>query len=237
MHIDKTQIITQLGTFLSLQEDVHCRYSLAAYRLTNLLSAIDSAQISGGGQRPMRSKAKRSGVSSEQDAAIYQAYHDCVQLQLQLNIAQRAVSRLQRALDIYSSSHSMNIQFATTDKLGVLSEMLLDTLLTMTQHAPTVPQLPVSLYSLFNSQTCRALFGHLCIYGTQRMQLHMGVLLVRLCGNQHWWGHFLGSMLHEYFTFQHAQIFPQDRSVLVLQMLCNNIQLFPSAKQKNIYQI
>ena len=217
--MDKTQIMSQLGTFLSLQEDVHCRYSLASNRLTNLLSAVESGHVSAGmSQRPIRNKAKRSSAANEQDNAILQAYHDCVQLQLQLNLAQRAVGRLQRALDINPTStqpanatDGLIIQQTGTDKLGTLSEMLLDTILTMTYPTPTIPHLPVSFYKLFTVQNCRALFGHLCVHGTRRMQLHMGVLLVRLCGNQPWWGRFLGSMLHEYFTLQHVHVFPQDR--------------------------
>ena len=214
-HVDKTQIMSQLGTFLSLQEDVHCRYSLASNRLTNLLSSVGVGHMGPWTQCTIRSKAKRS--SSEHDNGILQAYHDCVQLQLQLNLAQQAVGRLQRALDINPSalpadcSVSVFIQQATTDKLGVLSEMLLDTILTMTYPTPTIPQLPASFHKLFTVQTCRSMFGHLCVHGTRRMQLHMGVLLVRLCGNQAWWGRFLGSMLHEYFTFQHVHVFPQDR--------------------------
>ena len=41
----QNQLISQLSLFVSLQEDLHCRYSLARTRLENLLTAVDSRQF------------------------------------------------------------------------------------------------------------------------------------------------------------------------------------------------
>jgi len=81
----------------------------------------------------------------------------------------------------------------------------------MTCPSPSIPQLPVTLYTSFTPQLCEALFQHLCVQGTKKMQLHAGVLLVRLCGTQAWWGEFLGSMLQIYFAAEQQDLFPQDR--------------------------
>lgn len=99
---------------------------------------------------------------------------------------------------------------ATTDKLRVILENLLDTLLTSTVGIPAIPQ-PSTLYTALTPDHAQALFQHLCLHGTQRIQVSAGLLLVRVCGTQPWWGQFLGNMLQEFFHSQYSQIFPQDR--------------------------
>ena len=211
--LDQAQILSQLGMFISLQEDIQCRYSLACNRLTSLLAAIDIPHSNTSHTKYYLKKTKKS----DEDLKIQQAYHDCVQLQLQLNLAQRAIERLQRALGIHpvqmGSGHSTQtlLKAASTDKLRCLAEELLDTLLSMTYSSPTIPQLPPSLYASFTPLVAEELFRHVCVAGTRRMQLHAGVLLVRLCGNQAWWGDFLGNVLQDYFASEQPDVFPQDR--------------------------
>ena len=155
-----------------------------------------------------------------EDEKIQQAYYDCVQLQLQINLAQRAIDRLQKAvglsLEECPTTHTTAtlLKQASLDKLRVLGELLLDSLLSMTYSTPTIPQLPVSLYTVFTPAMCESLFKNLCVNGTRKMQLYAGILLVRLCGNQGWWGDFLGNMLHEFFTHEQPMVFPQDRWVI-----------------------
>ena len=203
---------------MALQEDIQCRYSLACNRLVSLLSTIDTPQNNSSHTRYYLRKGKKS----EDDVRIQQAYQDCMQLQMQLNLAQHAMERLQKVLGIQvqltpnSQSGVTLLKQASTDKLRVLAELLLDTLLSMTISTPSIPQLPLSLYSSFTPQACEALFRNLCINGTRRMQIHAGVLLVRLCGNQGWWGDFLGNILQEFFSSEEPEIFPQDRSVVIL---------------------
>ena len=210
--LDQSQILSQLGMFVSLQEDIQCRYSLACNRLTSLLSAIDMPYSNNSHTKYYLKKTKKT----EEDVKIQQAYHDCMQLQLQLNLAQHAIERLQRALGIQSpvpsgQSTQALLKLASTDKLRSLGEQLLDTLLSMTYSSPTIPQLPPSLYACFTPPVAESLFRHVCVNGTRRMQLHAGVLLVRMCGNQPWWGDFLGNVLQDYFASEQPDVFPQDR--------------------------
>ena len=217
---EQSQILSQLGMFITLQEDIQCRYSLACHRLESLLAALDIPQNNSGHTQYYLRKGKKN----DEDPKILQAYNDCIQLQLQLNLAQRAIERLQRALGIRVSQVPANpnvgnlLRQTSTDKLRVITELLLDSLLSMTNPSTSIPKLPLSLYKMLDPARCEELFRNVCISGTRQMQINAGALLVRVCGTQGWWGDFLGSMLQEFFSAEQHLIFPQDRSVKTLSL-------------------
>lgn len=91
----QSSLVQHLGVFLSLQEDLHCLYSLACSRLSGLLSSVSDAQFV---SSHVKYYLKRGQQPLEEDASILKSYNECLQLQLQLNLAQRAITRLQRAL-------------------------------------------------------------------------------------------------------------------------------------------
>lgn len=152
---------------------------------------------------------------------------------MQLNLAKHATTRLQKVLGIYSYPSASfdlsqgNLQLVlrqtSVDKLRVLIEFLLDTLLSMTNSCPTIPQMPVSLYTTLTPTCAEMLFRNLCIHGTKKMQTHTGVILVRVCGTQSWWGEFLGNILQEFFTAEQLTIFPQDRLAFIYQSFLLNM--------------
>jgi len=148
--------------------------------------------------------------------------------QIQLNLAKRAISRLQKVLGIHQGfgSHTADsvgagidssltttlLRQSSIDKLRVIAEFLLDTLLGMTNSGATIPQIPSALYESFTPSFAASLFRSLCVHGTRKTQTHAGVLLVRVCSPQPWWGEFLGNMLEEFFSSDQAvTVFPQDR--------------------------
>lgn len=199
--------------YVSMLEDIQCRYSLACNRLVTLLSSIDMPQNSSNNQYYLKKLRK-----GEEESKVLQAYQDCVLLQLQWNLAQRAIDRVQCALGLKMSTLPSSDQAgltllkkSSTDKLRVLTELLLDTLLSMTLVSPTIPQIPLALYKTFSPQMCESVFHNLCITGTRKMQIHAGMLLVRICGGQGWWGDFLGNILQEFFSSGQTSVFPQDR--------------------------
>ena len=148
-----------------------------------------------------------------------------------MNLARRAIVRLQKVLgiqpaashmamlesfdgplDIDSSVTKVLLQNASTDRLRVLAEFLLDTLLSMTNSSSTIPDIPTTLYTAFTPSFAASLFRSLCVHGTRKTQTHAGVLLVRICAAQPWWGEFLGNMLEELFASgQATTVFPHDR--------------------------
>jgi len=159
-------------------------------------------------------------------------------VQVQLNLARRAITRLQKVLDIQppaalmallesvdgpvdvdSSVTKKLLQNASTDKLRVLAEFLLDTLLSMTNAGSTIPEIPSTLYTAFTPSFSASLFRSLCVHGTRKTQTHAGLLLVRICAAQPWWGEFLGNMLEELFASDKATtVFPHDRWFILICM-------------------
>jgi len=120
-------------------------------------------------------------------------------------------------VDVDSSVTRMLLQNASTDKLRVLAEFLLDTLLSMTNAGSTIPDIPTTLYTAFTPSFAASLFRSLCVHGTRKSQTHGGLLLVRICAAQSWWGEFLGNMLEELFASdQAAAVFPHDRYVMLV---------------------
>ena len=81
---DQAQILSQLGIYVSLLEEVQCRYSLACKNLVTLLSsAINVTTTSGTAQ--FSQFFLKKGKRSEEDNRIYQSYHECIQLQVGVN--------------------------------------------------------------------------------------------------------------------------------------------------------
>ncbi|KAH9496163.1 Baculoviral IAP repeat-containing protein 6, partial [Bulinus truncatus] len=231
---NQASLFSHLAMFLSLLEDLQCRFNLAKTRLESLLNIVGSSQfLSSHVQYYL--KRNSSGKLTEEDAQILQAYNECLQLQLQLNLAQRAIHRLQTSLGISretideSASFGTVLAQASTDKLRVILENLLDTLLTSTVGNSTMPHIPSSLYTALSPEQAQVLFQNFCLHGTQRIQVSAGLLLVRVCGTQPWWGHFLGKMLQEFFHSQYLHVFPQDRVFVLLSAIGQKSLGGPSA--------
>ncbi len=223
---------------MALHEDIECRYSLASNRLVSLLAAVENPD----NNASHTEYYLRKGKKPEEDSKIHQAYQDCMELQLQLNLARNAIERLETVLctrDQIAASEgnareadmSVTLRQASTDKLRVLCEYLLHTLLSMSLPTPSIPHVPLNVYVMFTPQLCEALFTHLCVNSTRRTQIHAGALLVRLCGNQAWWGDFLGSVLLQYFSSEEREIFPQDRVFVLLTALAQKSLTGASAGQ------
>ncbi|XP_029637353.1 baculoviral IAP repeat-containing protein 6 isoform X1 [Octopus sinensis] len=225
-------ILSQLGLFLSLLEDIQCRYSLTKTQLDTLLTSLLASQSASDHVQCYLQKNPKKNV----DDKITCIYNDCLQLQLQLNLCHHAIDRLQRGLGLSvikkdSECTDLNEQLkkASTDKLRFLLECLLETLISTTNGSSAAPQLSVSLLTSLSPPTCEALFRHMCISGTKRIQILTGMLLVRVCGTQPWWGKFLGNILQRFFHSEYKQVFPQDRVFVLLTALGQKSLMGPMA--------
>ena len=125
-------------------------------------------------------RATQSTNMSEEDSQLVHSYNECLQLQLQLNLAHRAIYRLQTSLGIRkvdalpspgSEDTEKLLVEAATDKLRVIMESLLDTLLAFTGGSPAIPTPPQSLYAALTPAAAQDIFEHLCLYGSQRIQV------------------------------------------------------------------
>uniref|UniRef100_A0A8L0DVI1 Dual E2 ubiquitin-conjugating enzyme/E3 ubiquitin-protein ligase BIRC6 n=1 Tax=Oncorhynchus mykiss TaxID=8022 RepID=A0A8L0DVI1_ONCMY len=208
-----------LAMMVALQEDIQCRYNLGCHRLETLLQNIDLPPLNSANNAQYFLRKPDKAV--EEDARVFSAYQDCIQLQLQLNLAHHAVQRLRVSLGagrkILPEPYDPRelIQNSSTEQLRTIIRYLLDTLLSLL-HSNNVPSV---LQSTFHAQACEELFKHLCISGTPKIRLHAGLLLVQLCGGERWWGQFLSNVLQELYNSEQLLIFPQDRVFMLLSCI------------------
>ncbi|KAJ8014186.1 hypothetical protein DPEC_G00037640 [Dallia pectoralis] len=211
-----------LSMMVALQEDIQCRYNLACHRLETLLQNIDLPPLNSANNAQYFLRKPDKAV--EEDSRVFSAYQDCIQLQLQLNLAHHAVQRLRVSLgagrkvlpDTYDTWEL--IQNSSTEQLRTIIRYLLDTLLSLL-HSNNGHSVPSVLQSTFHAQACEELFKHLCISGTPKIRLHAGLLLVQLCGAERWWGQFLSNVLQELYNSEQLLVFPQDRVFMLLSCI------------------
>ncbi|TKS85134.1 Baculoviral IAP repeat-containing protein 6 [Collichthys lucidus] len=213
-----------LTMMMALQEDIQCRYNLACHRLETLLQNIDLPPLNSANNAQYFLRKPDKVV--EEDQRVFSAYQDCIQLQLQLNLAHHAVQRLRVSLGASRKSLPTSgapeaqelVHNSSTEQLRTIIRYLLDTLLSLL-HSNNGHSVPSVLQSTFHSQACEELFKHLCISGTPKIRLHAGLLLVQLCGGERWWGQFLSNVLQELYNSEQLLIFPQDRVFMLLSCI------------------
>ncbi|XP_056423373.1 baculoviral IAP repeat-containing protein 6 isoform X3 [Hyla sarda] len=216
------EVDQHLTMMVALQEDIQCRYNLACHRLETLLQSIDLPPLNSANNAQYFLRKPDKAV--EEDSRVFSAYQDCIQLQLQLNLAHLAVQRLKVALGM--SRKTLREQFdsrelihtSSTEQLRTIIRYLLDTLLSLL-HSSNGHSVPAVLQNTFHAQACEELFKHLCISGTPKIRLHTGLLLVQLCGGERWWGQFLSNVLQELYNSEQLLIFPQDRVFMLLSCI------------------
>ncbi|XP_018120699.1 baculoviral IAP repeat-containing protein 6 isoform X6 [Xenopus laevis] len=211
-----------LSMMVALQEDIQCRYNLACHRLETLLQSIDLPPLNSANNAQYFLRKPDKAV--EEDSRVFSSYQDCIQLQLQLNLAHHAVQRLKVALGMSRKTLQEKndskelIHTSSTEQLRTVIRYLLDTLLSLL-HSSNGHSVPGVLQNTFHAQACEELFKHLCISGTPKIRLHTGLLLVQLCGAERWWGQFLSNVLQELYNSEQLLIFPQDRVFMLLSCI------------------
>ncbi|XP_068082089.1 baculoviral IAP repeat-containing protein 6 [Anabrus simplex] len=168
-----------------------------------------------------QNRAEAQMMSQEMEAAMARTQPECSGFQRKLNLIHNIVRRLETAHrkepflpDVQNIQTSL--AQASTDKLRVLTNCLLDILLHIAYELGPVQMLPVSLYKKFDQGVCEALFSSLCMREEAYVQLATCVLLVRMCGLQPWWGDFLAGVFSHFYSSQNMIIFPQDRVFTLL---------------------
>uniref|UniRef100_I3JMK3 Dual E2 ubiquitin-conjugating enzyme/E3 ubiquitin-protein ligase BIRC6 n=1 Tax=Oreochromis niloticus TaxID=8128 RepID=I3JMK3_ORENI len=213
-----------LTMMVALQEDIQCRYNLACHRLETLLQNIDLPPLNSANNAQYFLRKPDKVV--EEDQRVFSAYQDCIQLQLQLNLAHHAVQRLlvslgtsRKSLPTAGAPEAKElVHNSSTEQLRTIIRYLLDTLLSLL-HSNNGHSVPSVLQSTFHAKACEELFKHLCISGTPKIRLHAGLLLVQLCGGERWWGQFLSNVLQELYNSEQLLIFPQDRVFMLLSCI------------------
>lgn len=113
------------------------RYNLACHRLETLLQNIDLPPLNSANNAQYFLRKPDKVV--EEDQRVFSAYQDCIQLQLQLNLAHHAVQRLRvslgasrKSLPISGAVESQElVHNSSTEQLRTIIRYLLDTLLSL----------------------------------------------------------------------------------------------------------
>lgn len=155
------------------------RYNLACHRLETLLQNIDLPPLNNANNAQYFLRKPDKVV--EEDQRVFSAYQDCIQLQLQLNLAHHAVQRLRVALGaVRKSLHAVQapetqelIHNSSTEQLRTIIQYLLDTLLSLLhsnngEHAPTVDCEPIPHTS---GRNCDSFYNKLLLSGTKLLPL------------------------------------------------------------------
>lgn len=115
--------------------NLSCRYNLACHRLETLLQNIDLPPLNSANNAQYFLRKPDKAV--EEDSRVFSAYQDCIQLQLQLNLAHHAVQRLRVSLGATRKHLPENydprelVQNSSTEQLRTIIRYLLDTLLSL----------------------------------------------------------------------------------------------------------
>ncbi|MBZ3871877.1 Baculoviral IAP repeat-containing protein 6 [Sciurus carolinensis] len=144
---NQPDIDQHLAMMVALQEDIQCRYNLACHRLETLLQSIDLPPLNSANNAQYFLRKPDKAV--EEDSRVFSAYQDCIQLQLQLNLAHNAVQRLKVAIG--ASRKTLNetsnpedlIQMSSTEQLRTIIRYLLDTLLSLLHSSNGVLDIPM----------------------------------------------------------------------------------------------
>ncbi|XP_066597963.1 baculoviral IAP repeat-containing protein 6 isoform X2 [Prorops nasuta] len=217
----KVTIENQCNILSALAEDVLCRFSLATERLKSLLDPLLCSETPNVMHiQHYLSYSKLSSENKEQPSSkILSTYQECIMLQHQLNV----VRGVWRRLEIWRGSQNAlasTLTSASSDKLRVLGETLLDILLYTVYEIGSVPSIPASLCDVFTPSVCESFFHAICVVTpAPRLQLHATALLARMAGHQPWWGNFLSNTLVNLYSSSSTHIFPQDRVFILLTFL------------------
>ncbi|KAJ7401889.1 hypothetical protein BTVI_91631 [Pitangus sulphuratus] len=144
---NQPEIDQHLAMMVALQEDIQCRYNLACHRLEILLQSIDLPPLNSANNAQYFLRKPDKAV--EEDSRVFSAYQDCIQLQLQLNLAHHAVQRLKVALGASrktlkeQSDPKELIQMSSTEQLRTIIRYLLDTLLSLLHSSNGVLDIPM----------------------------------------------------------------------------------------------
>lgn len=207
-------IKTQLKVLNALYEDTHCRYCLASSKLSELLQPLlknDNSNMSH--MQSYLNRIKEPEEQSQEFTRISSVYEECIAFQNQLNIVKNVIRRLEGALpgDQQQSNTKNSLKDICTDKLRVLSECLVESLLHfLIKYGPKSVS---TLHHFFDLSTCNLMFKTLVINGDSHIRLATCALLVRMCSFtfKPWWGDFFANTFTSLFSSQNVEVFPQDR--------------------------
>ncbi|XP_016842826.1 baculoviral IAP repeat-containing protein 6 isoform X2 [Nasonia vitripennis] len=217
----QSTIESQCTILSALAEDVQCRFTLATERLKGYLDPLLCTETPNViHMQHYLSHSKNASDSKDQPSSkILSTYQECIMYQHQLNTIRGVWQRLESWRSVESATQN-TLASASSDKLRILGETLLDILLYTVYEIGPIPTVPTTLYETFTPTVCEQLFNSICVMTpAPHLQLYAVALLARMAGHQPWWGNFLANTLISLYSASSTHIFPQDRVFILLTFL------------------
>ncbi|KAI5706497.1 hypothetical protein M8J75_008669 [Diaphorina citri] len=213
-----TNIKTQLQLLSSLYEDIYCRYSLCCTKLKDYMTPLLLSETPNvvHMHRYFNKKKENNLFLPEPKDKIISCYKECVTYQHQLNVVKSVIRRLSPPV---VTKNDPRVLAGSSDKLRLIGECLLDSVLYYVYEIGPVPKAPPSLTRKFDEGLCSRLFSSFCVTEDTHLQVATAALLVATCGPQPWWGDFLTRRFCDLYSSQQSLIFPQDRILMLFSWL------------------
>ncbi|XP_047537096.1 baculoviral IAP repeat-containing protein 6 [Vanessa atalanta] len=206
-----------INALKALYEDLSCRFRLATGKLMDLLNPY--LDLYNGNAAHMMAYLNQP---NESDPKVIAAYQECMELQQQLHNCTNILKRLQNTPEFNNKvleaikkgvvSSEMLLERASTDKLRVIIENIIDLLLYFLFQMSDVQ------YGAVSGEWCRAVAplawesGGACAAGT-------AALLARVCGAWRWWGALLADSLATAFAHRDSPPHPLDRCLVAVMYM------------------
>ncbi|XP_061384581.1 baculoviral IAP repeat-containing protein 6 isoform X3 [Danaus plexippus] len=209
--VDITNVQASVNALKALYEDLSCRFRLATGKLIDLLNPY--LDLYNGNAAHMMAYLNQTNKS---DPKVLATYQECIELQQQLHNCTNLLKRLQNipdcnekvleAIDKGLVTSESLLERASTDKLRVITENIIDLLLYFYFQKGDV-------YGCVSAKWCRNVLPLTWEWGG-RAGAGAGALLARACGSQAWWGAALPDALTQAFEHRDAPPHPLDRCLV-----------------------
>ncbi|XP_069360568.1 baculoviral IAP repeat-containing protein 6 isoform X2 [Maniola hyperantus] len=214
--VEIANVQASVNALKALYEDLSCRFRLATGKLIDLLNPY--LDLFNGNAAHMMAYLNQA---NESDPKVIAAYQECIELQQQLHNCTNILKRLQNTPDCNEKVLDMLdrgrvtpetlLETASTDKLRVITENVIDLLLYF------VFQMDVD-YSGVSAEWCWGVLPLSWEWGG-RFAAGAGALLAHVCGNARWWGPLLADALAEPFERRDAPPQPLDRCLIAVMYM------------------
>ncbi|KAL4711749.1 hypothetical protein ACJJTC_015815 [Scirpophaga incertulas] len=175
------------------------------------------------------------------EPSVAGAYHECVELQQQLHTCGNMLRRLRRApdcsprllqlLDRGAVSSDALLERASTDKLTVISENIVDLLLHLCFQMSDMEGIAAA--SSVGEEWCRAVVP-LCWEGGGRAGAALATLAARLCQAAPWWGRYLADTLMDALAHADGPPRPLDRCLVLVMYMCRKSLWASSSPERGV---
>ncbi|XP_026725777.1 LOW QUALITY PROTEIN: baculoviral IAP repeat-containing protein 6-like [Trichoplusia ni] len=202
----------------ALHQDLTCRFRLATGKLMDLLNPY--LELYNGNAAHMMSYLN---LANDTDTKVVTAYQECIELQQQIHTCTNILKKLQNSTDASRNlpvlidkgqvSSEALLEAASTDKLRVISENIVDMLLYFYFQMGDVQ------YAEVGRSWCVTVLPLVWEWGGRGAGA-LATLVARVCGAAAWWGAHLADTLTASFAAYDAPPTSLDKCLVLIIYMC-----------------